>query len=92
MITIGVPIWHLALLIDDTHAAPLEPGVGLQAWRYRPWVQKIIDQQMRVLAKQKKPTIGFHIRGGDLLRQEKLKVSTLCIKQYPSITFTWSSN
>ena len=67
---------------------PLEPGVGLQAWRYRPWVQKIIDQQMRVLAKQKTPTIGFHIRGGDLLRQDTLKVSLLCIKQYPSITFT----
>ena len=59
---------------------PLVPGVGLQAWRYRPWVQKIIDQQMRVLAKQKTPTIGFHIRGGDLLRQDRLKVSFPCIK------------
>ena len=46
---------------------------------------------MRVLARQKKPTIGFHIRGGDLLRQDKLKVSTLCIMQYPYITFTWFS-
>ena len=72
--------------MNDMHAASLRPGVGLQAWRYRPWVQKIIDQQMRVLARQKGPTIGFHIRGGDLLRQDRLKVSTFCIEQDPSLT------
>ena len=59
---------------------PLEPGVGFQPWRYRPWVEKIIAQQKRVQAKQMTPTFGFHIRGGDLLRQDRLKVSFPCIK------------
>lgn len=49
-------------------------GCALQAWKYRPWVQEFIDQQLERLAEQKQPTIGFHIRGGDKVFEDKFMV------------------
>ncbi|BDA44819.1 hypothetical protein COCOBI_06-2970 [Coccomyxa sp. Obi] len=42
-----------------------------KAWKYRPWVQEFIDQQLEKLAQQKQPTVGFHIRGGDKIFEDK---------------------
>ncbi|EIE21583.1 hypothetical protein COCSUDRAFT_66957 [Coccomyxa subellipsoidea C-169] len=42
-----------------------------KVWKYRPWVQEFIDQQLEKLAEQKHPTMGFHIRGGDKVFEDK---------------------
>lgn len=42
-------------------------------------MQEFIDQQLEKLAEQKHPTIGFHIRGGDKIFEDKALVSTSCL-------------
>lgn len=37
-------------------------------------MQEFIDQQLERLAEQKQPTIGFHIRGGDKVFEDKFMV------------------
>lgn len=46
----------------------------MQAWKYRPWVQEFIDEQLEKLMEQPKPIMGFHIRGGDKLFEDKFLV------------------
>ena len=47
----------------------------MQAWRYRPWVQEYVDQQLKVMARHGRPTIGFHVRGGNLTHPENSRVN-----------------
>jgi hypothetical protein len=46
----------------------------LQAWRYRPWVQEFVDEELDRLSAHDHPTIAFHIRGGDLIAEDKQQV------------------
>lgn len=56
------------------HALPMaqapELPAPLQVWRYRPMVQATIDKVVAQLSLEEKPTIGFHIRGGDKLIED----------------------
>ena len=52
----------------------------VQAWKYQPWVQKAIDKRLAKLADVAQPTIGFHVRGGDKLAEDKMLVCASCIK------------
>ena len=42
-----------------------------QVWRYQPWVQDPLDKLVAEMEQAEKPTIGFHIRGGDKLREDQ---------------------
>lgn len=46
----------------------------VQAWRYRPWVQELIDEELDRLREHEHPTIAFHIRGGDVINEDKQQV------------------
>ncbi len=48
----------------------------MQAWKYQPWVQKAIDKRLAKLADVAQPTIGFHVRGGDKLAEDKMLVGS----------------
>jgi hypothetical protein len=50
-----------------------------QAWKYQPWVQEAIDKRLNRLYDVKAPTIGFHVRGGDKLAEDKMLVRSLLI-------------
>ena len=52
--------------------------VPLQLWRLQEWVQAKIDPRLAALADAPKPTIGFHIRGGDKGEEDVLRVSASC--------------
>ena len=43
----------------------------VQVWKYTPWVQEALDPLVAQLELLEKPTIGFHIRGGDKLDEDK---------------------
>ncbi|CAL8469658.1 g9199 [Coccomyxa elongata] len=43
-----------------------------QAWVFQPWVQSVIDGQLKALAAAEKPTMGFHIRWGDKIEEDIL--------------------
>ena len=57
---------HLAMLIATE--------CPLQAWMYQPWVQEAINKRLNKLADVTQPTIGFHVRGGDKLAEDKMLV------------------
>ena len=42
----------------------------LQVWTFAHWVQDELDAVMEELANMPRPTIGFHIRGGDKLSED----------------------
>ena len=42
----------------------------MQVWTFAPWVQDELDAVMEELASMPKPTMGFHIRGGDKLSED----------------------
>lgn len=42
---------------------------------FQPWVQSVIDGQLKALAAAEKPTMGFHIRWGDKIEEDILFVS-----------------
>ena len=46
----------------------------MQAWTYQPWVQEAINKRLNKLADVTQPTIGFHVRGGDKLAEDKMLV------------------
>ena len=48
----------------------------MQAWKYQPWVQKAVDKRLSKLADVAQPTIGFHVRGGDKLAEDKMLVGS----------------
>ena len=48
----------------------------MQAWKYQPWVQKAVDKRLAKLADVAQPTIGFHVRGGDKLAEDKMLVGS----------------
>jgi hypothetical protein len=52
--------------------------INMQVWKLRPWVQQLVSQHLEELAALKRPTIGFHIRGGDLLFADKYLVGLSC--------------
>lgn len=49
----------------------------MQAWKYQPWVKEAIDKRLDKLADVTLPTIGFHVRGGDKLAEDKMLVSKM---------------
>ena len=64
--------------IFDVSTACLQPAHPqawcMQAWKYQPWVQKAVDKRLAKLADVAPPTIGFHVRGGDKLAEDKMLV------------------
>ena len=50
----------------------------MQAWKYQPWVQEVVDKRLAKLAEVALPSIGFHVRGGDKLAEDKLLVCSNC--------------
>ena len=51
-----------------------------QVWRLRPHVKTAVEPILAQLDLEPKPTIGFHIRGGDKLAEDKMGcvTTTLC--------------
>ena len=47
---------------------------GLQLWRFQGWVREKVDAKLAALEQAAKPTIGFHIRGGDKGEEDVLRV------------------
>lgn len=47
----------------------------MQAWKYQPWVQEAINKRLNKLADVAPPTVGFHVRGGDKLAEDKMLVN-----------------
>ena len=41
-----------------------------QVWEYKPGVQDAVDLVLAQLEHMQKPTIGFHVRGGDKLNED----------------------
>ena len=48
----------------------------MQAWKYQPWVQEAINKRLNKLADVAPPTVGFHVRGGDKLAEDKMLVDS----------------
>ena len=44
---------------------------------YQPWVQEAINKRLNKLADVEQPTIGFHVRGGDKLAEDKMLVGAV---------------
>lgn len=44
--------------------------MSLQVWEYQPEVQDAVDLVLAQLEHMQKPTIGFHVRGGDKLTED----------------------
>jgi len=74
----------LRLMIRLLHSRALHdlkdylPGLNfciVQAWKYQPWVQEAVNKRLNKLADVVPPTIGFHVRGGDKLAEDKMLVS-----------------
>ncbi|KAK9827988.1 hypothetical protein WJX81_005593 [Elliptochloris bilobata] len=63
-IHLGVP------MSPDGYSSLAELGMP-QVWRYQEWVQEEINEQLAKLEGLEPPTIGFHIRGGDKLTEDK---------------------
>ena len=49
-----------------------EPACGRQVWNLKPHVKLAVDPMLARLALAEKPTIGFHVRGGDKLQEDKI--------------------
>ena len=50
---------------------------------YQPWVQEAINKRLNKLADVTQPTIGFHVRGGDKLAEDKMLVGSF-LSAYPA--------
>ena len=59
-------------------------------WTFAPWVQDELDAVMEELAGMPKPTIGFHIRGGDKLSEDVQLVRQQGLLQL--VTWQWPSS
>lgn len=46
----------------------------MQAWTFQPWVLEAVKKRLDKLADVAQPTIGFHVRGGDKLAEDKMLV------------------
>jgi hypothetical protein len=55
---------------------------ALQLWKFRPRVQQLVDKTLSRIRGLPPPTIGFHVRGGDKLNEDKKLV---CETQLSSI-------
>ena len=56
---------------------------GLQLWRFQGWVQRKVDVKLAALEQAAKPTIGFHIRGGDKGEEDVLRVRMRALHRVP---------
>lgn len=70
-----IPKGAIALCTDSLQCVSSRHLVCLQAWKYQPWVQEAIEKRLSKLADVHSPTIGFHVRGGDKLAEDKMLVS-----------------
>ena len=52
-------------------------SAAVQLWRLQEWVQQKVDARLALLEQAVKPTIGFHIRGGDKGEEDVLRVKML---------------
>jgi hypothetical protein len=43
----------------------------MQIWHLQPSAQKEVDSVLKDLRHLKRPTIGFHVRGGDLIGNDE---------------------
>ncbi|CAL8463227.1 g2761 [Coccomyxa elongata] len=67
-----------------------DPGILQQVWRLQPQFREEVDEALKVLKSYKKPTIAFHVRGGDKLNEDKAVVNIFSrrVGQQP---FLWIS-
>ena len=64
----------------------------IQAWKYRPWVQEYVDQQLWFMARHGSPTIGFHVRRGNPKHPENSRGNPWILQVVARDTFSATSH
>ena len=56
----------------------------MQSWKFRPDVQAMVDTALDKVDSYQKPTIAFHVRGGDKVTEDEAVVSLLSARVFPT--------
>jgi len=57
---------------SGARGAPPPPPAPLQVWRYKPRMRATVGSVVAQLDGEARPTIGFHVRGGDKLIEDRI--------------------
>eukprot|EP00884_Botryococcus_braunii_P012233 jgi/Botrbrau1/2100/Bobra.0093s0008.1 len=53
--------------------AELQTESATKLWNFQPWIRARIDYELKEVKRFQRPTIGFHIRGGDKFEEDRVE-------------------
>eukprot|EP00884_Botryococcus_braunii_P010355 jgi/Botrbrau1/19320/Bobra.0073s0052.1 len=68
----GKEVAALVESVGVTHAE-LQTESALKLWNLQPWIQSRVDAAISQMMHLPRPTIGFHVRGGDKFDEDKIE-------------------